>query len=270
MLPANPATPELAVAIEAARRGGEIIRRYYHDGVEIRTKEAFNLVSDADVESEQAIAATIAEHFPGHVVLGEELHTGDALAEHAWIVDPLDGTNNFAHHVPHFAVSIAYCHRGRPQAGVVYNPLRDEWYTAARGHGAQFNDRAIQVAGFERLDQALVGVGFYYDRGQLMERTLAAIADLFRQQIHGIRRFGSAALDLCSVACGQFGAFFEFQLSPWDFAAGVLIVEEAGGTVTDCLGQPLTMTKSSILASNTRLHPAMLAQIAEHYRLAIA
>lgn len=263
------ATPELAVAIEAARRGGEIVMKYLRDGVEMRTKEAFNLVSDADVESEQAIAATIKAAFPDHVVIGEELHSGDTLAEHAWIVDPLDGTNNFAHSVPNFSVSIAYCHRGRPMAGVVYNPVYGDWYTAARGHGSRHNDRPIRVAPHERLDQSLVGVGFYYDRGKLMEGTLAAIADLFRQQIHGIRRFGSAALDLCSVACGQFGAFFEYQLSPWDYAAGILIVEEAGGQVTNCLGDPLVMKQSSILATNGTLHLAMLEHVAGHYRQAI-
>lgn len=256
---------ELEIAVDAARRGGEIVARYYRDGVEIRTKEAFNLVSDADVESEQIIAETIRAAFPGHVILGEELHSGDAQAEHAWIVDPLDGTNNFAHQVPQFAVSIAYCHHGRPMAGVVFNPVRDEWYTAARGHGAFFNGKPIHVSSHERLDQTLVGVGFYYDRGKLMERTLEAIGDLFRRQIHGIRRFGAAALDLCSVASGRFGAFFEYQLSPWDYAAGILIVEEAGGVVSDCVGNPLTMTQGSILATNGRLHTAMVEVVGPHY-----
>ena len=181
---------ELQVAEAAAQAGAEIIRRYYRDGVTMRSKQSFNLVSDADLESERAIVEIIRQSFPDHAVLGEELHRAAADSEHLWVIDPLDGTNNFAHHVPHFAVSIAYCQRGLPVCGVVTHPLQDDWYLAAQGQGAWHNGQRVQVAADARLDEALIGVGFYYDRDRIMEATLAAIRDLFREQIHGIRRFG--------------------------------------------------------------------------------
>jgi myo-inositol-1(or 4)-monophosphatase len=238
--------------------------------VAIRCKESYNLVSDADVQSEAAIAALIRSEFPDHAILGEETHEADAssaaeTAEHLWIVDPLDGTNNFAHALPHFAVSVAYYRAGAPQCGVVLNPLRDDCFEAVRGGGARHNGRAIRVAGSAKLSEVLVGVGFFYDRGAMMEATLAAIGDLFRAQIHGIRRFGTASLDLSLVAAGAFGAFFEFELAPWDFAAGRLILEEAGGRITTCSGAPLPLAKTSILASNGRLHDAMLDIVARHH-----
>lgn len=251
-------TPELMVAQRAARVGGQIVARYFRDGVSMRSKQSYNLVSDADVETERAIVAVIRETFPHDAVLGEEEHHGAADAERLWIIDPLDGTNNFAHGIPQFAVSIAYYHRGEAQCGVVHQPLTDEWYVARRGCGAFHDGKAVTVATSTRLDEVLLGVGFYYDRGVIMEATLAAIGDLFRRQIHGIRRFGAASLDLCWVGLGRFGAFFEYELSPWDFAAGRLFVEEAGGRVTTCLGQPLPIAKSSLLASNGLLHDAVL------------
>ncbi len=251
-------TPEQTIAEEAARAGGAIAARYFRDGVTMRNKDVANLVSDADVEAEHAIAAVIKRAFPSHAILGEEAHQGDATAEHLWVVDPIDGTNNFAHKIPHFAVSVAYYHAGEAQCGVVFNPVREEWHTAAKGQGAFHDGRQVSVDEATRLDEVLVGVGFYYDRGAMMETTLEAVGDLKRRQIHGIRRFGTASLDLCMVGLGRFGAYFEYELSPWDFAAGRLFVEEAGGRVTDARGGPLPLGKSSILASNGALHDAML------------
>jgi myo-inositol-1(or 4)-monophosphatase len=249
---------EMEAAKQAAQAGGQIVARYFRDGVKMRTKESFNLVSDADVEAEHAIVDVIRRAFPGHAVLAEEAHRHEGDAEHLWVIDPLDGTNNFAHKIPQFAVSVAYCHRGRPMCGVVYNPVREEWHTAVRGEGAFSHGRRLQVADDVRLDTVLVGVGFYYDRGAMMEATLSALGDFFRAQVHGIRRFGAASLDLCSVALGMFGAYFEYELSPWDFAAGGLIVEEAGGKVTTCRGEPLPLARTTLLASNGRLHDAAL------------
>ncbi len=251
-------TPEQTIAEEAARAGGAIAARYFRDGVTMRNKDVANLVSDADVEAEHAIAAVIKRAFPSHAILGEEAHQGDATAEHLWVVDPIDGTNNFAHKIPHFAVSVAYYHAGEAQCGVVFNPVREEWHTAAKGQGAFHDGRQVSVDEATRFDEVLVGVGFYYDRGAMMETTLEAVGDLKRRQIHGIRRFGTASLDLCMVGLGRFGAYFEYELSPWDFAAGRLFVEEAGGRVTDARGGPLPLGKSSILASNGALHDAML------------
>lgn len=258
-------TPELALAEEAARAGGAVILRYFREGIAMRSKDIANLVSDADIEAERAIVAVIRETFPGHEVLAEEVHRGDAGAEHLWIVDPLDGTNNFAHQIPHFAVSIAYYRAGRAECGIIYNPARDEWHLAARGQGAYQDGRRVRAAEHTRLDEALVGVGFSYDRGAMMEATLAAIGAFKRRQIHGIRRLGTASLDLAMVGMGLFGAYFEYALSPWDFAAGCLFVEEAGGRVTTGRGEPLPMASTSILATNGPLHEAALEIVRAHH-----
>ena len=254
-------TPELTVAERAARAAGAVLSRSFAGGVAHRSKGSGNLVTDADLEAERTIVALLRESYPGHAILGEE-EAGDADpdpdAADLWVVDPLDGTNNYAHKLPHFAVSIAYYRRGVAEAGVVYNPIRDDLYTATRGGGAFHNGEPARVADHRSLDEALVGVGFYYDRGAMMEATLRAVADLFRRQIHGIRRFGTASLDLCQVGTGAFGAFFEYHLAPWDFAAGRLFVEEAGGRVTDCRGRPLPMAPTTLLASNGALHDAVL------------
>lgn len=251
--------------MEAAVAASRILLDYFVKGVEMRAKEISNLVSDADVEAERAIAGIIKSHFPTHDIMGEEELQATADAEHLWIIDPLDGTNNFAHRIPHFAVSIAYYFRGSAQCGVVVNPVRGDWYWGVAGGGAHYNGELLSVSSESRLDQTMIGVGFYYDRGAMMEATLAAIGDFFRQQIHGVRRFGTAALDLCQVAAGMFGAFFEYQLSPWDFAAGRLILEEAGGRITTGLGEPLPQAKTSVLASNGRLHAAALEIVAKHH-----
>jgi myo-inositol-1(or 4)-monophosphatase len=256
---------ELHVAREAARLGGTILAGFYEHGVEVRSKQAADLVTDADVESERAIVDLIRRECPGHAILAEEAHAADVHAEHLWIVDPLDGTTNFAHHIPHFAVSVAYYHHGEPVCGVVWNPIRDDWYEATRGGGARHNGAAARVSAESQLNQTLIGIGFYYDRGAMMEATLAAVRDLFRKNIHGVRRFGTAALDLCHVGCGLYGAFFEYLLSPWDFAAGRLFVTEAGGRVTTCTGDPLPLARSTVLASNSLLHDAVLEIVRRHH-----
>lgn len=250
---------EMDIARRAARIGGEIIARHFRNGVATRSKESYNLVTDADVESEHAIVELIHSAFPNHAVLGEEANaSGDVSAEHLWVVDPLDGTNNFAHRIPHFAVSIGYYRAGQPQCGVIWNPVRDDWYEVVRGQGATYNAKPARVSTATKLDEVMVGVGFYYDRGAKMLATLDAVRDLFFQHVHGIRRFGTAALDLCHVGCGMYGGYFEYELSPWDFAVGRLFVEEAGGRVTDCAGSDLPLRKTSILASNTVLHDSLL------------
>ncbi len=254
----------LDVARRAAGAGGAIEASVFGTGMEIRRKAVSDLVSDADIDSERAIVDSIRQACPDHAILAEEGHGGDPDAEHLWVVDPLDGTTNFAHGIDHIAVSVAYYHRGVAQCGVVHNPIRGDWFTAARGQGAWHNDEPARVSTHRRLDEVLVGVGFYYDRGAMMRATLAAVADLFRQQIHGIRRFGTASLDLCLVGVGVFGAFFEYELSPWDFAAGRLFAEEAGGRVTTCRGAPLPLGRTTVLASNGLLHEAMRVVVEPH------
>ena len=230
----------LSVAEEAARAGGAVIARYFRDGVAMRSKATANLVSDCDLEAERAVVAVIRRTFPGHEVLGEELHAGDPSADDLWVIDPLDGTANFAHRVPQFAVSVAYYPQGRGplRRRVPPDSRRLARRRPRRGRLRERPARPTRTRG-KTLAEGLVGVGFYYDRAAAMEATLAAIGDLKRDRhVHGVRRFGAASLDLCMVGLGQLIAFFEFELSPWDFAAGRLFVEEAGGKVTTCQGRP--------------------------------
>lgn len=257
-------------AVTAAQLGGEILMKYLREGVQIRDKsdnggKTYDLVSDADIESEKAIGDYLRNEFPDHELMGEEDLRGNVDAEHLWIIDPLDGTNNFAHQIPHFAVSIAYYHRGRAEVGVVLNPARDDLFTAIRGGGAFHNNQPTKVCESPSLARTLIGCGFYYDRGEMMRCTLAAIEEFFSHDIHGIRRFGTAALDLCQVGCGYFGGFFEYQLSPWDFAAGALFVEEAGGKVTNARGNSLPIEKTPIVASNGTLHDVMIEITSRHH-----
>ena len=260
----------LDAAINAARLGGEVLMRYLSQGVQMRDKSSdggktYDLVSDADLDSEKIIGDYLGKLFPGHELLGEEDLDGDINAEHLWVIDPLDGTNNYAHAIPHFAVSIAHYHLGKPIVGVILNPARDDLFTAAENQGAYRNGERVKVCDSVSLAQTLVGCGFYYDRGAMMRSTLNAVEEFFGHDIHGIRRFGTASLDLCQVGCGHFGAFFEYQLSPWDFAAGRLFVEEAGGRVTDGRGNPLPLEMSSLVASNGHLHDAAIEITARHH-----
>ncbi len=260
----------LNIAVAAAHVGGEVLRRYFEQGVTIRDKSAgggktYDLVSDADVESERAIAALLQDAYPTHEMLGEEsLQRGDVDAENLWIIDPLDGTNNFAHRIEHFAVSIGYYERGRAMVGAIYQPLHDELFTVIRGHGAFRDGDRVQVSEADSLRQAMIGCGFYYDRGTMMRSTLAAIEECFSNDIHGIRRFGTASLDLCMVGCGQLDGFFEYNLSAWDFAAAALFVQEAGGRVSDARGGELPIGSTSVVASNGRLHDRLIEITTRH------
>lgn len=260
----------LQTAIDAARVGGAVLRQYFEEGVTIRDKSAgggksYDLVSDADEQSEKAIESFLRQAYPTHELLGEEaLQGGDATADHLWIIDPLDGTNNFAHRIEHFAVSIGYYEKGVAMVGAVLNPANDDLFTVTRGGGAFRNGRRVRVSDVDSLKQAMIGCGFYYDRGAMMRATLAAIDDCFSHHVHGIRRFGTASLDLCMVGCGMLDAFFEFKLSPWDFAAGSLFVTEAGGEITDVNGEPLPIATSSVLASNSKLHESVRAITTKH------
>ena len=260
----------LSVGQSAAALGGEVLCRFWRDGVESRDKSAaggksYDLVSDADLESQSVIVSAIADAFPEHEILGEEDLVGDVEAEHLWVVDPLDGTNNFLHRVPHFAVSIAYIRSGVPHAGVILNPITGEQFTAILGAGSKQNQSPIAASTASQLNRSLVGCGFYYDRGDMMRCTLSALEDFFSHEIHGVRRFGTAALDLCAVANGSFGVFFEYKLSPWDFAAGQLIVTEAGGVISDARGEALGLTQTSVLAAGPHLHSQALEITRRHH-----
>jgi len=272
----------LSVAELAARRAGEVLHKYFRKENRVDFKSSYNLVSQADLAAQRAIVDTIRDSFPNHSVLGEEtIAPGlpESFGKSAmdefddrplWIVDPLDGTNNFCHGLDHFAVSIAcYC-QGAPELGVVYRPRSEDWFVAARGQGAFHNGERCQVADHSSLGESLIGTGFYYDRGEQMRSTLRAIEELFDQNIHGIRRMGTASMDLCQVGRGSFGGYFEFELAPWDYAAGKLFVHEAGGMVTDCLGRSFSNGNSSIIAACPGLHESMLSLVRPWFQKANA
>lgn len=267
----------LDVAVEAAEIGAREVVPIFESGVEARAKEgaaSYDLVTDADVACERAIGRFLAERCPGHAFLGEEGQTDgegrrsvtDDLSrdEFLWIVDPIDGTTNFASGIPHFAISIACYRFGQPACGVVLNPARGDRYEAVRGRGAKHNGEPIRVSTATSLGDSLIGCGFYYDRGAMMKATLGAIEEIFSHHIRGIRRMGTASLDLCQVAAGMYGGFFEYQLSPWDFAAGRLVLTEAGGQITTCRGDALPLTTTSVLASNSTLHSELEAITTRH------
>lgn len=249
----------LKAAEKAAHIAGKVILGYRGSTV-ISEKSLNNLVTEADYKAQEAIIETISENFPDHNIIAEEKDlSAKKDAEHLWIIDPLDGTNNFAHNIPHYCVSIAYANFGQAMAGVVFDPERKEMFTAIRNEGAYLNKTPIQVSKAEYLYEAVIATGFYYDRGSMMRKTLDSIEKLFESNIHGIRRFGSAALDLCWVACGRFDAYFEYNLSVWDFAAGMLILDEAGGKLNDQKAQKLDLNSTGIAVSNGKFHDQFLA-----------
>jgi len=258
--------PMLATALAAVAEGSIAIRKHFQQSVLIEVKGTSNFVTEADLDSEKRIVNRIRESFPRHAIISEESHSDRADSEDLWIIDPLDGTSNFMHGIPHFAISLAYYHNGLPQVGIVFNPIREDMYVTVVGQGAWHNGVRQRVDGSQRLDEVVIACGFYYDRDRMMQATLDTLGDFFRKNVHGMRRFGAAALDLCNLGCGQYGLFFEYKLHPWDYAAGQLFVMEAGGSVTDCLNQPLPLGRSSsICATNGLIHAQSLEVIAPHW-----
>ncbi|MBM4235772.1 MAG: inositol monophosphatase [Firmicutes bacterium] len=248
----------LKVAESAARQAGDIIINKKGSS-SFSEKGDNNLVTEADYAAQETIIKIISEQYPDHSFIAEENDlTANINEPDLWVIDPLDGTNNYAHQIPHFSVSIAYARFGQVKAGVVFDPERGELFSAAESMGTTLNGKKITVSRALSLQEAIVATGFYYDRGVMMRKTLSSIEKLFAENIHGIRRFGSAALDLCWVACGRFDAYFEYKLAVWDFAAGLLIVNEAGGNCTDQQGNPLTLSSSGIVVSNSILHRELL------------
>lgn len=255
-------TEILSLAREAARQAGKVVlEKQGSSSVSLKAKN--NLVTEADLAAQDLIIEKIKERFPEHSIIAEEedlkAKSGDP---DLWIIDPLDGTNNFAHTIPHFSISIAYARSGQVQAGVIYDPSRDEMFSASLTGGACLNDSSIRVSSAPSLNKAIIATGFYYDRGEMMRNTLSSIEKLFEANVHGVRRFGSAALDLCWVACGRFDAYFEYKLSIWDFAAGMLIVKESGGQCSDHFGNQLNLDSAGIVVSNGRLHKELLDIVA--------
>jgi len=244
-----------------AREAGALLMEFFDKNIKIEYKGDADLVTAADRNSEALIRERIRQAWPGHDVLGEEQGLSDTGSEFRWYVDPLDGTTNFAHGFPVFCVSMALQHKGVTVAGVCYDPTRDEMFAAERGKGATLNDRPIHVSKTAKLAESLVGTGFPSHKRHKNPNIH------FYHQItlrsHGVRRAGSAALDLCYVACGRTDGFWEFNLNPWDTAAGVLIVEEAGGRVTDFSGGPFQLNSRETLASNGLIHDALMHEFRE-------
>ncbi|PYX97810.1 MAG: inositol monophosphatase [Acidobacteria bacterium] len=246
------------VASEIAREAGALLMGYFRQRVKVEYKGEVDLVTVADRQSEALILERIRARWPNHDVIGEEGARVESGSDYRWYVDPLDGTTNFAHAFPVFCVSLALEHKGQRIAGVIYDPTRDELFAAEQGSGAYLNGEKIRVSTIANLAECLVATGFPSHKRHQNPNIF------FYHQItlrtHGVRRAGSAALDLCCVACGRFDAFWEFNLNPWDTAAGVLIVEEAGGRVSDFKGGPFRIDSRETLASNGLVHQALLAE----------
>jgi myo-inositol-1(or 4)-monophosphatase len=249
------------VGIQAARSAGELLRQRVDSIREIRHKSAVDIVTDVDLQSEQEVCATLLSAFPTHTILGEE---GGARVgsdpRYRWIVDPLDGTTNYAHGFPFFCVSIGLEVEGKLTLGVAYAPSLDELFVAQAGRGATVNNRPIQVSTIDELPQALLATGFPYDRREFGRALRSFEAVSLRSQ--AVRRAGSAVLDLCYVACGRLDGYWEHQVMPWDMAAGALVVLEAGGAVTAPDGSAFSVDGGQVLATNGLLHAALSATLA--------
>ena len=244
-----------------AREAGALLMEYFDKHIKIEYKGDADLVTAADRKSETLIRERIRQTWPGHDVLGEEEGLRDTGSEFRWYVDPLDGTTNFAHGFPVFCVSMALQHKDVPVAGVCFDPTRDEMFAAERGRGATLNDVPIHVSRTATLKESLLGTGFPSHK-----RHKNPNIHFYHQltlRSHGLRRAGSAALDLCYVACGRTDGFWEFNLNPWDTAAGVLLVQEAGGQVTDFNGGPFQLNSRETLASNGVIHDELIREFRE-------
>lgn len=260
--------PTTNIAVRAARQAGSVLHRY-HDRVDTLTvseKQVNDFVSEVDRAAEQAIIKTIRKAFPDHAILAEEsgAHTGKhSGSEYQWVIDPLDGTTNYLHGMPQFSISIALLHRGKLESAVVFDPLRDEMFTADQGGGAFLNDRRIRVTEQKELRGALLGTGMPFRDQRYLDNYLGMLKALMKDTA-GIRRPGSAALDFAYVASGRYDGFWELGLSNWDFAAGALLVKEAGGVVSDIGGGDRYMETGNVIAAGIRLHSEMVKTIRPH------
>lgn len=251
--------PLLNIAVQAARNAGKLIARSldHLEAGDITQKQRNDFATRVDVAAEEEIIAVIREAYPEHAILAEESGEHKTNSEVQWIIDPLDGTTNFIHGIPHFAVSIAVKVKHQLDVGMIFDPIKNELFVAARGRGAMLNNRKIRVSSCQNLDAALLVTGLPFRDDQPYEKYM----DIFKElmpKISGFRRFGSAALDLAYVAAGRFDGYFELGMKPWDIAAGALIVKEAGGLVTDTDGKEEFLKSGNILAANFKMHPLLL------------
>jgi myo-inositol-1(or 4)-monophosphatase len=255
--------PMLNIAIKAARAAGQVIVRHMGrlDTLTVRNKQPNDFVSEVDHLAEREIIRVIHRAYPDHAILAEE--SGDQGAgDYQWIIDPLDGTTNFLHEFPHFAVSIALRHNKRLEQAVVYDPVKEELFCASRGGGATLNSRRIRVTGLKDLDGALLGTGIPFREDQDLDSYLRGLRALLPGTA-GVRRAGSAALDLAYVAAGRLDGFWEYGLNTWDMAAGLLLVQEAGGLVGDPRGGPDPLASGDVVAAGPKVFKAMLKRLAQ-------
>ena len=254
--------PMLNVAVKAARRAGAIINRAAFDGtaLAVRSKQVNDFVTQVDQAAESAIIDIVRRAYPAHAILAEESGASASASDYRWVIDPLDGTTNFIHGFPQYCVSIAVQHRGVTSHAVVYDPARNELFTASRGGGAFLNDRRIRVTRCPRLKEALVGTGFPFKELQHLDRYVRQLRTLMTSSA-GVRRAGAAALDLAYVAAGRLDAFWEMGLSPWDMAAGALLIQEAGGLVGDFAGEPGYLESGDIVAGAPKVFAQLLTAL---------
>ena len=259
--------PMLNIAVGAARRAGDLIMRQLNrlDTLTVDMKGRNEFVTQVDRAAEQVIIDYVHKHYPQHAFLAEESGAqGDD--DHQWIIDPLDGTTNFIHGFPVFAVSIALAVKGRMEHGVVYDPMRQEIFTASRGQGAQLDERRIRVSRCHSLERALIGTGFPYRGDATATGQYLAMFKTVIESTAGVRRPGAAALDLCYVAAGRLDGFWELGLKPWDMAAGSLIIREAGGRVSDFTGADGYLESGNVIAGNPKIYAGLSKLLAPHAR----
>lgn len=258
--------PMLTIARRAAEEAGKILQMGQRqlDQIQIEEKGRGDLVSVVDRRAEEAIKNVLLDKFPQHDFLGEESGETRAAAgesEYCWVIDPLDGTTNYLHGLPQFAVSIGLLKRGKPELGVVFNPMSSEWFTAARGEGAQLNGHRLRVGNLRDGGRAIAATGFPFRDPDLLARQYALLESVL-QEIADVRRLGSAALDLCFVAANRLDGYFEMGIKPWDICAGLLIAQEAGAIVSDFGGGREMLERGEIVAGNIYLHQILLTRIA--------
>lgn len=252
----------LDIATEAALAGGAVLQSYWGKLESVQEKgRPGDLITEADKASEEQVLAVIQRHFPDHAILAEESgKLGEQSAELLWAIDPLDGTTNYAHQYPFFAVSVGLLVNGVPQVGVIFDPFRQELFRAAKGLGATRNRQPIRVSQTQELAQSLLVTGFAYDRRETIDNNYAEFCHL-THLTQGVRRGGAAAIDLAYVACGRLDGFWERGLSPWDMAAGVILIEEAGGAVTAYDGSAFQIEAGRIMATNGQIHSALSREL---------
>ncbi|WP_435100544.1 inositol monophosphatase family protein [Arhodomonas sp. AD133] len=256
--------PMVNIAVRAARSAGNVIVRNMDrlDRLHVEAKGNNDFVSDVDRMAEREIVQTLKRAYPDHGILGEE-YGGKANGDYLWVIDPLDGTTNYLHGFPHFAVSIALLHRGAPEVAVIYDPVRQELFTATRGGGATIEGRRIRMRPRRSIEGALLGTGFPFRYPEHQGSYLGMFQSIMGST-GDIRRAGSAALDLAYVACGRLDGFWELGLSPWDIAAGVLLIQEAGGIVSDFAGDNGYLKSGNVVAGSLKLHADLLRHITPH------